>query len=202
MKNTLTFLLLISLSAWSLQAYTLDNLNSANFIAAKWVINDKAENPFEYNLDFNITRREMLKVVMNLSGRDVSETCEWTFSDVVEGDWWCKYVEAALREWYIAANETFRPDDNITQIEALKTIMQSKGIERDLNDDWRAWYVSKAKREKLINDEYLEYNDSAVRGWIFSASARSFSDFEFSNTQSEIPLTKEEEDLFDTLFDL
>lgn len=53
-------------------------------------------------------------------------------------DWGCKYAEAALENGYIAANKTFRPNDNVTQIEALKMIMQAKGLEKDSNTDWRA----------------------------------------------------------------
>jgi len=181
-------------------AYTEHNIQSANFIAEKGVINDNSANPSSYNLDFNITRREMLKVMMNISGKDVPNTCNWDFSDVSSSDWGCKYAEAALREWFIAANAVFRPNDNVTQIEALKMIMQANGLERNEASDWRAGYVSKANSEGLLDENYLEYDDSAVRGWIFSTSAKSYSDFSYESP--EVELTPEEEELFEFLLDL
>jgi hypothetical protein len=41
--------------------------------------------------------------------------------------------------------------------------MQAVGMVRDSNDDWRAGYVSKASREKLIDDDFLDYDLNALR---------------------------------------
>ena len=181
-------------------AYTNHNVESANFLATKWVINDNSSNHFNYNLDFNITRREMLKVLMKLSEKDVPETCNGSFSDLRSNDWGCKYAEAALNNWYIAANSSFRPNDLVTQIEALKMIMQWKWIERNANEDWRAWYQSKARSVWIIDDDYLDYDLNAVRWWIFSTSARSFSDFNYVEKEPEIP--QEVDELFKSIYDL
>jgi hypothetical protein len=78
--------------------------------------------------------------------------------------------------------------------------MQAIGMIRDSNDDWRAGYVSKASREKLIDDEFLNYNENALRGWIFSNTARSYSDFKYSNTSVEIE-DQTINELFNSLFD-
>lgn len=200
MKNILTFILISLFSLSQVVAYTQHNIQSANYIASKGIINDNSYTPINYNLDYNITRREMLKVMMNLSGKEVIDRCLWAFSDVWVNDWGCKYAEAAILEWFIATNTYFRPDDNITQIEALKMIMQAIWMKRDNNDDWRAGYVSKASREKIIDDNYLDYNKSAVRGWIFSNTARSYDDFKY--VESEVEIDPEIEELFDSLFDL
>lgn len=200
MKKLFTIIILLFLTSGLTYSWTPHNLQSANFIAAKWVINDNSLSPSEYNLDYKITRREMLKVMMNLSGESVSDACLWAFSDLNSNDWGCKYAEAALKEWYIAANTTFRPDDNITQIESLKMTMQAVWMERDSNDDWRAWYVSKASRDNLIDDEYFDYDLSAIRWWIFSNAARSYSDFSYTNSSVEIDDDAINE-LFNSLFD-
>ncbi len=202
MKIIYTLIIAATVSLWYLwvSAYTNHNVESANFLAGKRVINDNSSNPFNYNLDFNITRREMLKVLMKLSEKNVPETCSWSFSDLSSQDWGCKYAEAALANGYIAANSTFRPNDLVTQIEALKMIMQGKWIQRHANEDWRAGYQSKARSEKIIDDEYLDYDLNAVRGWIFSTSARSFSDFRYIEKEPEIP--KEVDDLFKEIYDL
>lgn len=181
-------------------AYTDHNLESAIFLSSRWIINDNSLNPTAYNLDFNITRREMLKVMMNLSWNTVTDSCSGAFSDLSSSDWGCKYAEAALAAWYIAWNSTFRPNDNVTQIEALKMIMQAKWIQRDDTTDWRVWYVSKAYSEGLLDENYLTYNDNAIRGWIFSTSAKSYEDFEYK--APDIDLDPEIEELFQELLNL
>lgn len=202
MKKLLLLFLLVSLATSSVGAYTQHNVESANFIAQKGVINDNSLNPYDYKLDFKITRREMLKVMMKLSWKTVEDTCNQSFSDVLTSDWGCKYAEAALKYWYIAKNPTFRPWDNVTQIEALKMVMQAKWIERNSNEDWREWYKSKAESEWLIDDKYLDYNKNALRGWIFSTSANSFTDFDFKATDVDYEYKDEIEDLFEELLNL
>lgn len=200
MKKLLAIWALTSICIGSAFAYTDHNLESANFLAGKGVINNNAANPADYKLWDKITRREMLKVMMNLSGKSVPNTCNGAFSDMSSSDWGCKYAEAALKEGFIAANSYFRPNDNVTLIEALKMIMQSKGIQRDDNSDWRAGYVSKAQSEDLVDAGYFEYDSNATRGWIFSTSARSYSDFEYEESEPEID--PEIEELFESLFGL
>jgi S-layer homology domain len=163
------------LSASVLSAATESEKTAANFLAKKSIINDNSADISKYNIDMTITRREMLKVMMNLSGKSVGTSCSGKFSDLDASDWGCKYAEAALENGYIAANKTFRPGDSVTEIEALKMIMQAKGLTKDENADWRAGYVSKAISEKLIDASFW-YDEIAQRGWIFLVGARSYSD--------------------------
>lgn len=201
MKYIFYFFLLVSLviSAWNSSfAYTNHNVASADFLASLWIINDNSANPLWYNLDNKITRREMLKVMMNLSGKTVWTTCTWKFSDLSSSDWGCKYAESALENGFISSNNTFRPDDNVTQIEALKMIMQAKWIEKDTNDDWRAGYVSKAYEEGLLDANYLMYDENALRGFIFSTSAKTYSNFSYTE-ESNINIDAELEELFNQI---
>jgi len=149
---------------------------AANYLAEQNVIEDNSGSVEEYNFTSNITRREMVKVAMNISGMNVPETCNGEFSDLNWDDWGCKYAEAALAQGYIAANASFRPDDLITNSESLKMIMQAKNIARDENDDWRAGYASKAMSEGIVNAEY-EFDVNAKRGWIFDISALAYPEF-------------------------
>lgn len=103
-------------------------VDAANRLASLGVIEDRSSNPSGYNLGSNITRREMLKVMMNLSSVEVTETCTGKFSDLPASDWGCKYAEAALAAGFIAANARFRPNDMVTEAEALKMVMQARGI--------------------------------------------------------------------------
>jgi hypothetical protein len=200
MKKILIATFLFAVQVLSLFAYTSDHESAANFLAQKGIINDQSLYPVAYNLDDNITRREMLKVMMNLSGKSVTDSCLGKFSDMKSTDWGCKYAEAALSNNFIAANSNFRPDDSVTQIEALKMIMQAKGIEKNTAADWRDGYKSKAFSEGLISESYLEYDLQALRAWIFLTSARSYSDFEYSD--GDVNLDAEMEELFKELFGL
>ncbi len=199
MKKIISLGVLFFIILWAqVHWLTEHNIQSANFIASKWIINDNTIDITKYNLDNNITRREMLKVMMNLSGKTVVDSCAWNFTDMNASDWGCKYSEAALSQGYIAANTSFRPDDNVTQIEALKMIMQAKGIERDQNDDWREGYKTKATSEWILEDTYLKYDKLGLRGWIFSSAARTYSDFKFL-PPADVELTPEEQELWDLL---
>lgn len=72
------------------------SVEAANRLASLGVIVNSSSNPAGYNLNSSITRREMLKVMMNLSSVEVTEKCEGKFSDLKSSDWGCKYAEAAL----------------------------------------------------------------------------------------------------------
>ncbi len=187
--------------AW-VSAYSNSDVQTANFLADKWVIVDNSSNATSYRLDDTITRREMLKIMMKLSGKTVEDICNASFSDMKTWDWGCKYAEAALDSKYIAANATFRPADNISKIESLKMIMQASWIERFDNDDWRAGYVEKAEQEDLLSYAFTDYNTSATRSWIFSIAGETFSDFSVEKDTSDIInaedlLDKSEEELIE-----
>lgn len=165
-------------------AVTVDSetMASATFLAEMGAIEDRGENTSEYNFESEITRREMLKVMMNISGKNVVDTCDGDFEDMDSTDWGCKYAEAALAQGFIAANAEFRPNARVTEIEALKMIMQARGIERDENDDWRAGYESKAMSEGVISSSLNYYND-AIRGMIFTSAAKTYPSFVSMNEE-------------------
>jgi S-layer homology domain len=108
-------------------AYTFTDLQSANSLAQKGYIVDNSQTPDNYRLGDTITRKEIMKVIAKIGSASLSDVCEWKFNDV-ENDWGCKYIEWALGKWIIAANRNFRPNDNITQAEAMKMILKVKGI--------------------------------------------------------------------------
>lgn len=113
----------------------------------------------------------MMKVVLNLSGKNVPDTCNGTFSDV-SNDWGCKYIEAGLANGLIAANATFRPDATISKAEAMKLVLGARGIEKAYTTaDWQADWMNTALDNGLITGAYSDHNSSALRGWIFGVGA-------------------------------
>ncbi len=164
-------------------AYTSENIESANFLAEKWIIENRSTFPSQYNLDMHISRKEMLKIMVQISWKETPSTCSKVyFLDIPTSDWACKYAEVAVKNSFITQSAFFRPNDSISQIESLKMIMQAQGIERNQNSDWRAGYVLKAYSLKLINSSYLSYDIQAFRSWIFDIAMKSYSEEISQNT--------------------
>lgn len=142
-------------------------VEAANRLAALGVIVDNTANPSAYNLDGSITRREMLKVMMNLSDVEVTDTCEGKFADLPSSDWGCKYAEAALNAGFIAANTNFRPNDLVSKSEALKMVMQAKGIaKKEGVSSWQEAYAQAAVEAGVIETAFTDYTTVAKRSMV------------------------------------
>ncbi len=167
----------------------LANLNdeyilSANKLAYRWIINDHSNDNNAYNLDKTITRREMLKIMMNLSKKWIATECKWIFKDLKKSDWWCVYAESALNNGFIAKNSYFRPDDNVSKVEAIKMIFQATDIAVSSTDDWRVGYVEKWAELGLF-DAITDYDTKAIRWFIFSIASKVVLDMEAKNNKEE-----------------
>jgi len=125
-----------------------------------------------YKLNSTISRREMLKVMMNLSSVEVTDTCEGKFSDLPKSDWGCKYAEAALKAGFIAANPTFRPTAPVTAAEALKMIMQAKGIAKAEGvANWADAYLQAAIEAGVVAEGTTLAAGPAARSTVFVMAA-------------------------------
>lgn len=165
MKKILIILVLIS-GILNVSAYSRQEKLAADFLSYKDVINTQ-ENPENYELDKQITRREMAKVTLRLSEKNVSNTCKWIFEDLKLWDWWCKYAESWLSYWFFAKNKKFNPDNNISKIEALKMIIKARNIKKEETEDWREWYVKAWVKAGLLEKSFTDYDTKATRWWIF-----------------------------------
>ena len=163
-KKLLVALVMATLSIGNVWA---SELSSAQSLASAWVITTAAD----YRLGDTITRKEMMKIVMNLSGKNVPDTCNGTFGDV-SNDWGCKYIESALANGFIAKNASFRPNDTITKAESMKLALKARGIGKSQNtSDWQGDYMMTALENGIISTKYTDHNTQAKRGWIFDISA-------------------------------
>lgn len=168
MKKIFLLSLVLSLSFSSAFAYTQTQLFSAQKLATKWIIVKQLEES-QFRLDDTITRKEFMKVVGNIVGEQIEDSCNKMFEDV-PNDWGCKYIEWALEKSYIARNQNFRPDDSITKAESMKLILQARAMPRIQNSgDWREDDMKTAFNKWIISTEYTDYDTYATRGWIFEA---------------------------------
>ncbi len=176
------------------------SVDAANRLASLGVIVDNSADPSKYNLGSNITRREMLKVMMNLSSVEVTETCEGKFSDLPASDWGCKYAEAALKAGFIAANAKFRPNDMVTEAEALKMIMQARGVAKAEGvEPWAEAYRQAAVEAGILSaDAKVSATAAAKRSMVIvSADSAVTNTTGAEDDDSDVNL----DDLFGDLFD-
>lgn len=165
-KKVFAIVPLIAMQFGTTFAY-MEGKDSAMMLSEKWVI--AASN--DYRLSDTITRKEMMKIVMNLSGKNVTDSCTNMFTDVAN-DWGCKYIESALTHGFIAKNTMFRPNDTITKAESMKLIAQARGLAKvQTTTDWQADWMMTGYKNSLVMAKYMDHASKATRGWIFSLGA-------------------------------
>jgi len=156
------------------------------------IINDNKTNPTNYNIENNISRWEMAKIMLNLAWVWPNLDCKWLFKDVsstTPNNWICWYVEKWIELWLLAKNPNFRPNDRISKSESLKMIMWWLWINvENKSNNWQKDYITFANSIWLIDDLFSDYNSSAIRWFIFDIWARWL---EKNNNTSILDLSKE-----------
>ena len=118
-----------------------------------------------------MTRKEFMKVLANKAWDEIPNECDYEFRDV-KNDWWCKYIEWAMKSAFVAQDEYFRPNEAMTKAEAMKLILKVRDIDRiQKTSDWRDDDMETAFQKWIIDSEYSDYDSTATRGWIFEALA-------------------------------
>lgn len=167
--SSLVLVLLVwnSLTSFWLTYEVLSEIDAANFLWNKNIIENHILDTEKYRLGYNISRKETIKIMIKVSWLTLEDKCEWIFSDV-PNDWSCKYIELALKQGFIVKSDKFRPDDNITKTEALKMILKSKWILKTTKTtNWQEDYMQTAFEYWLIPSKYSDYDAKAKRWWIF-----------------------------------
>jgi len=194
LKKIIAITTLLTMSLGSSFAFSADQLSGAQELAEKGVINN-ASTTAEFGLDNTITRKEIMKIVLNLSGKSVTDSCSGDFGDV-SNDWGCKYIEAGLAHGFITANASFRPNDSISKAEAMKLILKARGIDKAYNSsDWQADYMNTAYDNSIISATYSDHGSNALRGWIFAIAAAD------QATRSSSSVDDDIDDIFEGLLD-
>lgn len=183
MKKNLVVLIFLT-TILNTFAYSDKEKLAADFLSYKDIIIFQ-ENWDNYQLDNEITRREMSKVTLKLSWKNVINNCENKFEDLKEWDWGCKYAEIWLKNGYFTNNKKFNPDNNISKIEALKMIIKARWITKKETKDWREWYVNSALKAWILENKFTDYDALATRWWIFTIAQRSI---EYSWNDEDINL--------------
>ena len=137
-----------------------------------------------YRLGDNITRAELAKIAVNLSGETATTCTGDVFKDVKSsmGDL-CGYVEAAAESGIVSkANSNFRPSDLVTRAEMVKMLLASQGVApTDVSAGFAdvsasmgdlAGYINAAVEEGLIKSgTSFRPNATATRGEAFKVAS-------------------------------
>lgn len=117
---------------------------AANFICnlyQKGAISGYAAGPFRglFKPDNQVTRAELVKIVLAARGEDISTAAVNTgFSDVSPTEWYARYVSRAKQLGIVAGytDGTFKPNTPVNRAEALKIILlgSSKVSQTDIDE--------------------------------------------------------------------
>jgi len=170
MRGLVFLLSFLYILTWCTYAYT-----SSQFLAAKnlgeqgIIVAQKSLN--DYRLDETMTRKEFMKVLAMRIWDNIENECDYEFWDV-RNDWGCKYIEWAMRKAFINQDRYFRPNKPISKAESMKLILKARDISRiQKTSDWRVDDMKTAFHAWIIELEYSDYTNPAMRWWIFEALA-------------------------------
>lgn len=128
----------------------------------------------DLKLEQTITRAEMCVVLSKLADmQDAAELLMDTpskFSDVKVSAWYTGYINLASQQGWVSGypDGNFRPNDNVTNAEALAMILNVLGYgDGELPGSWPMNYMVKAAQLDLLGDLKVLANDDALRGWVF-----------------------------------
>ncbi len=169
-------------SVWALSLSS--NIEYANKLAEKGIINDYKSDPTNYNLWDNVLRQEIAAVARGVYesrlGKEIwsekKSSCDNIFSDVSStspNNWACYSIESLVDNDLIASNDTFRPEDNITKAESLwmliKAIWFDYSYNPNIDKTWQEQIVDFSVKNWVVED-FDDYNMDATRWWIFNVA--------------------------------
>ncbi len=177
MKRILSLIILTSLILASHTfAYTTEQLDAANALASRWIINEHSSDPAAYNLNQNVLRQEIAAISRGVAWVSKAGTCKNIFKDLTSSTpntWACVNVEPLVENDLIAKNEYFRPEDFITKAETLGMLIKSIGFDYSYDSTNSKWWQEQIVDFAVANwivDRFTDYDTLATRWWVFEVA--------------------------------
>ena len=139
------------------------------------VIEGYSDGTYKPNADVN--RVEALKIIFatlsnvfdiyDIDSTDTTISSSMNFSDVLDGQWYIPYLEAAYQEGIVEGYDdgTFKPANTVNKVEILKMIIEAFGLDGNLESeitttlypdvDTNAWYATYVQ---LANEMGIYYD--------------------------------------------
>lgn len=141
---------------------------SIDKLAALEVLHGYADGSFK--ADGKITRAEFTKIAMSAAGladsAEILAATPSTFSDVKNNAWYTGWINLASAQGYIEGypDGTFRPNETISQQEAVTILMRVLGYTDNLTGPWPVDYVTQASKLGILDEVKFLGAADAIRG--------------------------------------
>ena len=174
MKKTILIFLILLTTLSNTNAFSDTKNNwykeSINALKEKWVINWYTEDKF-WPGD-NISRAEVLKVILNTSETKVEEPEEKCFNDVDTKSWKAKYICSGFNQGITKGYDdgNFKPDWKVSVLEVLTFSARAFDVDLEKYDkgwEWYEKYQKFATENKIYPTHSYTKNDLASR-WLAS----------------------------------
>ncbi|MDD2907408.1 MAG: S-layer homology domain-containing protein [Candidatus Gracilibacteria bacterium] len=179
MRKIILFLLSIFICSSAFGAYTAikystTELEAANSLATRGIINNHKDDSVNYKLGDFVLRQEIAAVSRGVAGLPKKTGCDGIFSDVTAtkpNTWACLSIEVLVDKGLITKNKEFRPEHNITKAETLGMLIRSIGFDYSYDPkntkSWQEQIVDYAFAKGVIKEKFSDYDTFATRGWVF-----------------------------------
>ncbi len=173
MKKIFTIICSLLILSSSLAAYAYSDLalphkyfEAVHYITDQSIVSgypDGTYKPFDA-----LNRAELLKIIVEAVYEDEFESYgdESCFDDVPAEEWYTKYVCFAKDMEFVEGYEdgTFRPDDDINLVEALKISLEVFDYDYSETDPWYKGLVDSASENNFIPLDFFDFDDVINRG--------------------------------------
>lgn len=173
-KRFLVAIFLMFSSTWLTHAFTMSELDAADYLAKAGMIVDYSSTPIYYDLDADVLRQEIAGLALSLSPYEKESICRAKFKDVntkVPNTWACYSIEGLLNNNLIAHNEYFRPEETLSKAEATWMIVKAVYGDAYSYDDtlWTSWekQVVDFAVSKGITEDFSDFSLNATRWFVF-----------------------------------
>lgn len=198
----------LALTSLFIPNFTFANTNleidSANFLASKWIISDKSFSPSDYRLSSSVLRQEIAAVTLGVARMPKNWDYRNTFSDVTKtspNNWAWKSINALRLYDIISENPTFRPESKITKSEAVGMIVKAAYNDEYKFDytkggTWQSQVVDFAVSKGLVKN-FTDYDAFATRWFVFIIAANALKNNpELANAQPCFAFNKKTQTIF------
>src|SRR3989338_730490 len=108
----------------------------------------------EYKPDNKINRSEFLKLIMEGMGKANHEKYEQCFPDVASTEWYATYICQAKKDGVVNGypDGKFKPDQPITEVEALKILgeLEDWKLTKNKDEEWYLPYLNFADKREIV----------------------------------------------------
>lgn len=137
LQKTIVFTLIAALfvGSGSIFAYTMTDVETANFLAQRWLIANRQATPDDYHLESIASRVNVMALALSVGDITKNANCRGDFADAntlyQQDNITCRIVETAADHWLINPQSDLpksmrktRPNGRATRSEALGILMR------------------------------------------------------------------------------